>query len=177
MKTLVGRFPTATDAAQAQASLVTRYTTAPSRGSTSNRVAAATALCVVGGAIFGFLAANGTVANWGITLDGGKSYLGVMTNDPLMLFGYTALGLAMGIPFGLILGMFTTMLPQRGALPFRVAALVNHGQTVIVQTDNRHAQGIAQVLSDSQAQRVQTLDGRIDPVQVSSALDQLARQS
>nr|MBA3824166.1 hypothetical protein [Ktedonobacterales bacterium] len=75
-----------------------------------------------------------------------------------------------------VLGVFATLLPERGALPFRVAALTNHGQTVIVQTDNRHAEGIAQVLSASQAQRVQTLDGRIDPVQVSVALDQISRQ-
>ncbi len=176
MKTIVGRFATAADAAQAQASLNTSFPQSTPRGSISNRVSLATAVSVVVGAILGLFTANGTLADWGVTLDGGKTYLGLLSSDPGTLFGYTVLGFALGIPVGLVVGMVATIFPQRGGQPFRVLALTHHGQTVIVQSDNGHADQIAKLLTDGQAQRVQTLNGRIDPVQVSVALDQLSRQ-
>ena len=177
MKTLVIRFATADEATQAQSALFAAYPIRHACGSLSNRVSAVTALCVVGGAILGYLAANGTVARWGIMLDGGNSYLGVVTHDPLILLGYSALGLALGIPVGLILGVFATFFPERGVQPFRLATLMHYDQTLIALTTNRHAARIAQLLRDNRAQKVQTLTGRIDPAQVRAALAQLARQS
>jgi hypothetical protein len=177
MKTLIGRFASIDAANQAQAALINAYPTGNPRLSLSNRVSVVTALSMVVGAVLGYLSANGMVANWGITLDGGKTYLGLLSSDPQTLFGYTVLGLALGIPVGLVLGVLATLLPQGGAQPFRLAALTHHGQTLIIQTDNRHADGIAQNLRASGASTVQMMAGRIDPMQVSAALDQLSRQA
>ena len=176
MKTLIGRFASPEDATQAQALLATYRPNGNVRGSLGNRVSWATTLSVIVGAFVGFLAANGTVNSWGLTLDGGKSYLGMTTSDPALLFGYTVLGFALGIPAGLFLGVIAASLPARGTLPFRVIALTHYGQTVIVQTGNRYVAQVAKLLSEGQAQHVQTLSGRIEPEQVSSALDQLSRQ-
>jgi hypothetical protein len=176
MKTIVGRFATAEDAVHAQALLNNSYASVShARSSVTPVVTGITAVSAVAGALVGYLSASGVVAGMGLSLNGGQNYLGVTTTDPLTLLGYAGLGLALGIVVGLILGIMAAfLLPQPGALPFRIAALAHYGQTVIVQAANGQADRIAKLLGEGRAQKVQTLDGRIDPAQVNYALDQLA---
>ncbi len=169
-KTLVGRFASAEEAGEAILAL-RGYRPAgarpPARPTAllGSRVSAAVSLCMLGGAVLGYLSANGTFASVGLA--------GTTNATPSALLGATVLGLALSIPAGLVLGLLATLLPARGAPLFRVQRVSRHGGTLVIQTTNRWSAHLAERLREARAVKVHTLAGKVDSVQVGSALDQL----
>jgi hypothetical protein len=170
-KTLIGRFASPEDAGEAIYALrayrpVGARPPARPAALLGSRVSAAVSVCMLGGAVLGYLSASGTFA--GVGFGGGA------TATPTALLGATVLGLALGIPAGLVLGLLIAMLvPVRGAPLFRVQRVSRHGGTIVVQTTNRWAALLADRLRDVHAVKVHTLAGKVDAAQVGSALDQL----
>jgi len=173
MKTLIGRFATPEDASHALYALRGYRPTGTPRPARTNvqgmRVTVTTWLCMLGGAALGAAIASGSLATM---------HLGTLSTTPLapaQMAGGAVLGLALGIPAGLLVGLLLSFLPLRGTSPILARSVNRHHHTIIVQTKDRLIAPLTQFLRDAHAQKVHVLAGKVQSHQITSALDQLSR--
>lgn len=173
MKTLIGRFASPEDASHALYALRGYRPTGAPRPTRANaqgmRVTVTTWICMLGGAALGAAVASGSVAAF---------HLGTASSTPLtsaQMAGGAVLGLALGIPAGLLVGLLFNFLPMRGTSPILARSVNRHHHTIIVQTKDRLIAPLTQFLRDAHAEKVHVLKGKVQSSQITSALDQLGR--